>query len=111
MFESKVSLGGRKKFRKKLGQSIPCWDIKAHDPTVELISMLTINSVENCTLRYTFLDSVHGRRSFQYAAPRLWNALPISIRKSTSLDTFKSKLKYHLFNHSQDFMRSVNRYN
>ena len=78
---------------------------------VELISMLTINSVENCTLRYTFLDSVHGRRSFQYAAPRLWNALPISIRKSTSLDTFKSKLKYHLFNHSQDFMRSVNRYN
>lgn len=77
---------------------------------VELSSLLTIHSVENCTLRYIFLKSVHGRRSFQYVAPRLWNALPIATRKVSSLDIFKSKIKYLLFNDSRNFMKSVNRY-
>ena len=77
---------------------------------VELTSLLTVHSAEDCTLRYIFLDSVHGRRSFQYAAPRLWNALPMAIRIISSLNTFKSKLKYHLFNNFQDFTRTVNRY-
>ena len=77
---------------------------------VELCSLLIVNSVENCTLRYRFLNSVYGRRSFRYAAPRLWNSLPIFIRKLNSLDLFKSKLKFHLFNNSEEYMRSVNRY-
>lgn len=77
---------------------------------VELSSLLTVHSSENCTLCYVFLESVHGRRSFRYAAPRLWNALPFSIREITTLSLFKSKVKFHLFNNSQDFIRSVNRY-
>ena len=77
---------------------------------VELSSLLTIHSSVNCTLCYVFLDSIYGRRSFKYIAPRLWNALPLTMRKLSSLETFKSKLKYHLFNYSQDFIRTVNRY-
>ena len=77
---------------------------------VELRALINIRSVENCTLCYIFMDSVYGRRSFQYVAPRLWNALPISIRKINLLENFKSKLKYHLFNYSREFMQSVNRY-
>ena len=77
---------------------------------VELRTLLIIDSIEYCTLKYKFLDSVYGRRSFRYAAPRLWNALPMFIRKLDSLDNFKAKLKYHLFNNSQEYMRSVNRY-
>ena len=38
-----------------------------------------------------------GKRAFVFAAPKLWNALPRLIRKSTSVDTFKRKLKTHLF--------------
>ena len=38
-----------------------------------------------------------GDRSFLCAAPRLWNKLPLEIRKAPSLDNFKSKLKTHLF--------------
>jgi hypothetical protein len=38
-----------------------------------------------------------GDRSFQKAAPHLWNALPASIRQSESLTAFKSRLKTHLF--------------
>ena len=38
-----------------------------------------------------------GKISFQYIGPVLWNSLPISIRRSSSLSYFKSKLKTHLF--------------
>ena len=38
-----------------------------------------------------------GNRSFAYAAPALWNALPIHIKSATSLVTFKSLLKTHFF--------------
>ena len=38
-----------------------------------------------------------GERAFVFAAPKLWNALPRTIRESTSVDTFKGKLKTHLF--------------
>ena len=34
-----------------------------------------------------------GERSFSYAAPREWNKLELSIRKSESLESFKKKLK------------------
>ena len=38
-----------------------------------------------------------GDRAFACAAPRLWNSLPLNIRNSQSLNTFKTKLKTHLF--------------
>ena len=38
-----------------------------------------------------------GDRAFSRAAPTLWNQLPDSLRSSTSLDSFKSQLKTHLF--------------
>ena len=38
-----------------------------------------------------------GDRTFSVAAPTLWNALPASLRNTTSLITFKSCLKTYLF--------------
>lgn len=38
-----------------------------------------------------------GDRSFQSAAPRLWNTLPPNIKQSKSLSAFKSNLKTFLF--------------
>ena len=38
-----------------------------------------------------------GDRSFQVAAPALWNVLPREIRSITDLRTFKCHLKTHLF--------------
>ena len=38
-----------------------------------------------------------GRRSFQAAAPLLWNNIPLEIRLSPSPELFKSRLKTHLF--------------
>ena len=37
-------------------------------------------------------------RAVSHAGPRLWNALPLDIRQSASVDIFKKKLKTFLFN-------------
>lgn len=42
------------------------------------------------------LDS-YGARSFSCAAPRLWNKLPLAIRHSNSVESFKRNLKTHMF--------------
>ena len=38
-----------------------------------------------------------GDRSFAFAAPKLWNTLPVDLRVLTDLALFKSRLKTHLF--------------
>ena len=38
-----------------------------------------------------------GRRSFSYAAPKLWNSLPPDLRSCKCISTFQGKLKTHLF--------------
>ena len=38
-----------------------------------------------------------GARSFQYQAPLVWNSLPLKFRLCSSLSSFKSQLKTHLF--------------
>ena len=44
--------------------------------------------------------SIHrttGDRSFSYSAPKLWNNLPVQIRRIKELSSFKSALKGYLF--------------
>ena len=43
------------------------------------------------------LRSANGRRSFSYAAPTVWNSLPLSLRNCSSTDTFHVNLKTFLF--------------
>ena len=39
----------------------------------------------------------YGERAFSCMAPKLWNALPITIKNARSVDHFKKLLKEHLF--------------
>ena len=66
------------------------------------------NSVHTRALRSTTCDyiTLHvprtklvsaGDRAFAVAGPRLWNGLPVHIKKSDSLEQFKKSLKTHLF--------------
>ena len=41
--------------------------------------------------------STSGDRAFEFAAPKLWNALPLNIRKAMNINVFKQLLKTHLF--------------
>ena len=44
-----------------------------------------------------------GDRSFICGAPRLWNKLPVDIRKSQTLESFKSKVKPICSKHRPSF--------
>ena len=39
----------------------------------------------------------YGRRTFQFAAPNVWNKLPLTVRCVASFETFRSHLKTYLF--------------
>ena len=39
----------------------------------------------------------YGERAFSFIAPKLWNTLPLSIKRCNSADSFKSTLKTYLF--------------
>ena len=43
------------------------------------------------------VNGTYGERAFQKCGPKLWNGLPEHIKHSTSLESFKSSLKTHLF--------------
>ena len=47
--------------------------------------------VPNSKLKY------YGDRSFSVAGQYLWNQLPVELRMCSNIDTFKCKLKTHLF--------------
>jgi len=38
-----------------------------------------------------------GRRAFSFAAPQVWNEIPLNIRTSSSLSCYKQHLKTHYF--------------
>jgi len=42
-----------------------------------------------------------GDRAFVVAAPVLWNSLPLSVRQTTNVNSFKRLVQSHLF--SKDF--------
>ena len=42
-------------------------------------------------------NTVFGDRAFRIAGPNAWNSLPADIRDCSTIDTFKTKLKNHLF--------------
>jgi len=41
--------------------------------------------------------NAYGRRAFAFAAPQLWNSIPVELRAIDNLVTFKSNLKTYLF--------------
>ena len=55
-------------------------------------------------------DSRYGDRSFSYSGPRLWNSLPQSLRKISSIEVFKSQVKHYLFDNFNDYLQHINRY-
>ena len=46
---------------------------------------------------HTISYKQYGQRSFVYAAAFLWNNLPLQIRNASSVNSFKTMLKTHLF--------------
>ena len=56
------------------------------------------------------VNTKYGRRTFDYAGPKLWNALPLHVRVEENIDSFKRQVKTVLFNDTEDFKRRAFKY-
>ena len=56
-----------------------------------------LRSSAQLLLSVPFTHKKYGDRAFSVAGPRLWNALPISLKTAPSVNAFKKSLKTHLF--------------
>jgi hypothetical protein len=56
-----------------------------------------LRSSDQHMLTVPFFKSSQSRRSFLFAAPTIWNSLPLSLRASSSISSFHTGLKTHLF--------------
>ena len=63
-----------------------------------------------CILKVARTSTRYGDRAFSNCAPRLWNALPITIRASSTIGSFKSHLKHHLFANFDTYILHANLY-
>ena len=70
-------------------------------------TLISIRDKDHFLLNNVYLNSSYGRRSYKYTTPRFWNALPLNIRSSMSLDIFKRLAKNHLFNNFSTFKSSA----
>ena len=53
----------------------------------------------------------YGKRTFSYAGPRLWNALPLHIRSEENIDKFKTQVKTLLFEGTEELKKRAYMYN
>ena len=54
-------------------------------------------------------STLHGDKAFSASSPRLWNALPSTIRLSTTIDIFKRSLKTYLFKNFDSYIKEMNK--
>ena len=91
---------------------ILCYVFKClHDlAPVYLTELISIRRDHTLELVVPRTRSKAGDRAFACAGPRLWNALPVDIRKTGSLDCFKSHLKHFFFSSFTQFKLQVDMY-
>ena len=70
------------------------------DLVQQYIPARSLRSAAQLQLVVPRTHSASGDRAFSCAAPRLWNSLPIGVRRSTSLQRFKRRLKTYLFGYA-----------
>ena len=83
-----------------------CHNFIHHNPPAYLSELLSIytpsrslrSSLDQFTLTVPRVRTKSfGERAFSFAAPKLWNSLPIDIRQQQFTQAFKQALKTHLF--------------
>ena len=58
---------------------------------------INLRSLKQKPLEERRYNKQYGKRAFAIAGPKLWNSLPLDIRESCSVSTFKSVLKTYFF--------------
>ena len=90
--------------RIKFKIAIITFKVQLHKQPAYLFDLITphnpVRSLRSCDkflLDIPDIRSATGRRSFSFAAPSIWNSLPLTLRSPQSLSSFRAALKTHLF--------------
>ena len=78
---------------------------------IYLMDSLQVSERGEVMLKVPRTSTPYGDRAFSSCAPKLWNALPLYIRSSNSINYFRKQLKHHLFENFDIFIGRVNMYN
>ena len=78
---------------------------------IYLMDSLQVSERGEVMLKVPRTSTPYGDRAFSSCAPKLWNALPLHIRSSKSINYFRKQLKHHLFENFDIFIGRVNMYN
>ena len=71
---------------------------------------LHVSDLSTRTLKINRTNTPYGDRAFENGAPKMWNALPTSIKCMDTIVSFKKHLKHHLFSNFREFQQRVDRY-
>ena len=63
----------------------------------ELLSYNNTSGSRLLSLHTPVSKSRYGERAFSFSAPKLWNNLPYEIKQAPNIESFKRRLKHHLF--------------
>ena len=66
---------------------------------------------EYLMLEVKYAKTKYGHRTFDFVGPRLWNALPLDVRKEQKLDIFKNRVKTLLLDGTEELKARAWRYN
>jgi len=72
------------------------WLLFPYEPT------WAVRSSSQQLLNVPTVTSDFGRRAFSYCASKIWNEIPAAIRNAPAVQTFKHRLKTHLFSLMND---------
>jgi hypothetical protein len=86
-------------FKAQIGQA-PNYISEMLKPYKPSKSLRSADKLLLCELKINLQS--YGNRSFSSVAPRLWNDLPMDIKQCKTVDSFKQKLKCHLFKIAYD---------
>ena len=77
--------------------------LKGHAPK-ELMALLQYgDSSRTLHLQMTRVKTKYGDRAFSHMAPKLWNMLPLDVRKVENTEKFKKTLKSFLMTEGDIF--------
>ena len=72
-----------------------------------LSDLIVLLDARHQKVHMPYFSTKFGDRSFSHAGPRLWNSLPLDLRKVEGLVQFKAQLKYYLFNNFNTFKSRI----
>jgi hypothetical protein len=87
-----LSLGSPAYFGQVLKPPISSVNTRSSNPNKRI---LTVPKFKTREISFVSKNCFYG--SFMYVTPQLWNSLPIELCTTSSLNTFRRKLKSHLF--------------